>query len=724
MSDGGGIIVHMFEDGVVALPKGEVSAISGRRVDAAAPASPGVPAAGSGNRLEAPDGAADPGLGDDRDDQVAATARRMVAEFEALASLSALAVGDGRPLSDAQALDVIAGWAAIQAHAAAELRRWSAALAHRTSMSPDWLLRGGRVGMPSVAGDEIGMRLGVSRWEGARLIAEGEAFRGVLGEVGEALSSGVIDAGKARVFVDALAEQEPATALAVSEEVLPQASAMTRQQVAAAIQRAIIQVDPDGAAERHARAASRRRLERPRAMADGMARLTAVLTAAQAAGVWAACESAARAARAGGDGRTLEQLRADAISAMGAQALVEGRIGPATSVVRGAGQGAGAGTEDQRVAPPDDGAGAGTEDQRVAPPDDGGAVMGADQATSSAAGRGDENPVLEEPPAAAGEPGGTTLGQAGGIAPDDPAAASDDAVGAALEEPASEPDEPASEPDEPVGGFAFRPPGPARLARLESERFRFSGPASRLYLQIPLAVLQGEAQRGPAADIAEEIDDLLADMHGAPPPDRMASEGPGSDDLPGTAASPGMAALPEVAELVGYGALDPATARMLAAEGGMRVVVWDPVEEARRRASAVPRSRTPWDVGRECHDPPAALTRFVRLRDPTCVGTGCTVPSSSCDIDHVIEFPLGPTDAWNLRPLCRRHHLLKTHAGHRLTIEPDGSLTWSSPLGQELHRSTEGRWSRQSGLRAYAGTTRQAASARAGGAAVGLGEAA
>ena len=42
---------------------------------------------------------------------------------------------------------------------------------------------------------------------------------------------------------------------------------------------------------------------------------------------------------------------------------------------------------------------------------------------------------------------------------------------------------------------------------------------------------------------------------------------------------------------------------------------------------------------------------------------GCDEPAQHCDIDHTIAYPTGPTQASNLKCLCRKHHLLKTFGG-------------------------------------------------------------
>jgi hypothetical protein len=80
--------------------------------------------------------------------------------------------------------------------------------------------------------------------------------------------------------------------------------------------------------------------------------------------------------------------------------------------------------------------------------------------------------------------------------------------------------------------------------------------------------------------------------------------------------------------------------------------------------------------------PTAALAWFIRCRDMTCRFPGCQKPAHLCDIDHTIAYPAGPTQASNLKCLCRKHHLLKTFWGWRDKQSPDGTVQWTSPHGQ------------------------------------------
>lgn len=80
--------------------------------------------------------------------------------------------------------------------------------------------------------------------------------------------------------------------------------------------------------------------------------------------------------------------------------------------------------------------------------------------------------------------------------------------------------------------------------------------------------------------------------------------------------------------------------------------------------------------------PSTALAEFVRCRDLTCRFPGCDRPADRTDLDHTIPFAAGgPTQASNLKCLCRLHHLLKTFGGWRDQQLPDGTVIWTSPAG-------------------------------------------
>ena len=52
-------------------------------------------------------------------------------------------------------------------------------------------------------------------------------------------------------------------------------------------------------------------------------------------------------------------------------------------------------------------------------------------------------------------------------------------------------------------------------------------------------------------------------------------------------------------------------------------------------------------------------------------------------MDHVIPYPVGPSDRWNARSACKRDHDLKTRGDVHVTANSDnGSTTWRTRHGQ------------------------------------------
>ncbi len=121
------------------------------------------------------------------------------------------------------------------------------------------------------------------------------------------------------------------------------------------------------------------------------------------------------------------------------------------------------------------------------------------------------------------------------------------------------------------------------------------------------------------------------------------------------------------AEVAGLGPIPAEMARELAADGRWRAWVTD-------ASGAVVATGTRGYV------PSSALARAVRAREQYCRMPGCRTPSLRCDLDHTVAYPAGATTAANLGPLCRRHHVLKTHAGWDLkpTGHPDAAPGVSS----------------------------------------------
>ncbi|HEY0217717.1 MAG TPA: DUF222 domain-containing protein [Cellulomonas sp.] len=247
---------------------------------------------------------------------------------------------DPAAASDADVVEVVAAAARLEAWAHAVAARWAGVLAHRPAMHPVWSSLAGPVpAQDSVAGDELALRLAVSRRRGAALVAEGVAYGGPLAATGEALETGRIDPARAAVIVERLTPLPLQVTLDVEDRVLPGAGRRTVEQLRRDVERALVAVDGAEAATRHTRARATRRVEHPRVLPDGMAALRVVMTAADAMRVDTVLGAAAKSARTCGDPRTLDQLRAD-----GLRDLVVAGSGSGSGAVFGPAAGSVAGT--------------------------------------------------------------------------------------------------------------------------------------------------------------------------------------------------------------------------------------------------------------------------------------------------------------------------------------------------------------------------------------------
>ena len=120
----------------------------------------------------------------------------------------------------------------------------------------------------------------------------------------------------------------------------------------------------------------------------------------------------------------------------------------------------------------------------------------------------------------------------------------------------------------------------------------------------------------------------------------------------------------EVCEVPGIGPIPVATARALADDGVLKVVVTKGVDVVA--------------VAHAGRTIPAHVRTALETRDPKCVVPGCDV-ADRLEIDHLVAFAEGgPTTLDNLARLCHRHHYLKTHQGWVLAGRP-GAWTWNPP---------------------------------------------
>jgi hypothetical protein len=216
------------------------------------------------------------------------------------------------PLGDQALVEVVAAWERLAAWAHLGAALAAGVLSRQASMNPHW-----QTPAPArtcVAGDELAMRLGWSRPAASRLVRDGLALGNELMPVADAVRAGLVDTARLRVLTDRLHDRPDQLSWPVLEAVLPEAATRTPTQLAADVDRALLALDPEDAAARLPRAIASRHVCHPRRLPDGMAGLWAVLPAADAARIDATLEATARTARAVGDPRTLDQLRADTLT--------------------------------------------------------------------------------------------------------------------------------------------------------------------------------------------------------------------------------------------------------------------------------------------------------------------------------------------------------------------------------------------------------------------------
>jgi hypothetical protein len=135
------------------------------------------------------------------------------------------------------------------------------------------------------------------------------------------------------------------------------------------------------------------------------------------------------------------------------------------------------------------------------------------------------------------------------------------------------------------------------------------------------------------------------------------------------------------AEVEGVGPIPIETARELAgdASGWVRVLTH-------------PETGAVISVGRTKYRPPPELAKLVKWRADRCMGPGCGMPASRCQIDHTVAWEHGgETSVANTAPLCQGHHTVKHHGGWQITHLDDGSLEWVSPHGRRYVVAPERR---------------------------------
>jgi len=124
--------------------------------------------------------------------------------------------------------------------------------------------------------------------------------------------------------------------------------------------------------------------------------------------------------------------------------------------------------------------------------------------------------------------------------------------------------------------------------------------------------------------------------------------------------------------LDGYGPIAADSARELAMHGPWRGILLDEY----RRAEAISTHKYRPDI--HCRE-------LVKIRDGgTCCAPGCILTIQ--ELDHTVPWPKGKTAATQLKGYCEHHHHEK-HGDHNATLDPNGTLHWTTPQGR--HYTTQ-----------------------------------
>nr|WP_256693973.1 HNH endonuclease signature motif containing protein [Actinomyces oris] len=652
--------------------------------------------------------------GDDAALVAGAEGHRVVSVEEAgAAGLAGLGVwGLGELVAACHRLAAWASWG--QSLAAACLTACGELSSHPGQWGPD-----GRVS--SVVGCEerrfnttclLSARLGVSRSRVGQIVDHGSALMDTGFNPTEVMERcGVLDAAKASLVTRRLEGVLAPVALAVQERVLPQAPRRSVSQVGRDIERALMETDPTGHAERARANVSRRCVSRPRPAGEGLSQVRLLLPTMDALLLDATLDAIAASARACGERCSLGQLRADALSAMTLSTL---RTSQQTACYR-------------PTQAPDDDTPASTNHDNNNGTDDG-SLSDALGGTGGRVISGGLTSSLSD-----GTGGGDVTGGFGG------------GLGGVSELTA--PLAPSSSSAPPGRLLPDGVPLEGLLGALSSlvgSTSPWWTPSGTGHLPLPKNI-----------HIDVQVTVPLTSLVGlAPPEDSPTDSGDpaggecleGARNLKSSGASPGQNPTVTTAPLNGAASQDgrrspPTTAssrslptaggRSLSGSSGRSLPEPDPAAPVSQPAvslsaaatgvaqvcigarSAVVPALTAWalaaggtwrrlvtdpasgtvlDVGRSRYRPPAGLADLVRARDRACVFPTCQTPAEPCDIDHLTAWSQGgATSLDNLVVLCQAHHRLKHTPGWALTRDQDsGTLSWHTPDKTVYQRHPDG----------------------------------
>ncbi len=521
-------------------------------------------------------------------------------------------------LTPAILVEVVAARARMEAHQHAAMLDAVAELATRPEMAPDWSpLAGAPPTHPSVAADELAMRLGWARVSANKAVNRALLLNGMLTATGQALDTGHIDAAKADVIATGLTDLPYQAAHAVETAVLPDAAQCSRTQLEQRVAREVRLADPDGEAGRHTLARRGRRVTHPRRRPHGMAAMWVVLAPEDATRIDGVLDHTARAAKALGDPRTLDQLRAD-----GLRDLVVGDApssdGPAFEV---------------HLDPP----------APVLPTP----RRGSDWLVTTTR----RQPVRPRPV----EPTPTAT-----VIP-----ISDPAPDTAVTEPAPSNAPAGSSASATASGAAPTLPAPTGRAPTDPTPSELGPDTTPIEPAATPALTEGAPDTAPTATVRRGCG--------------RCSGRPGAEVRVTIAASTLLGLDDKPADLDGYGPIDAVRARALADDGVWRRIVTDPIThqvlDVGRERYRPPAGLAEFVRTRDTTCVAPGCTFPARNADLDHTIEYHRQPGDPPDT------PLGRTDADNLGPMCHRHHRLKTDGGFRLRQIQPGLFEWITPAG-------------------------------------------
>jgi Domain of unknown function (DUF222) len=126
---------------------------------------------------------------------------------------------------------------------------------------------------------------------------------------------------------------------------------------------------------------------------------------------------------------------------------------------------------------------------------------------------------------------------------------------------------------------------------------------------------------------------------------------------------------------------DPELARIL---DQALIVAQRAAQEAKERATEDQRTGgCAHQLATPTYRPPPRIAELVTARDQTCRFPPCRRPAEMCDLDHAQPYHQGgPTCACNIGAECRTDHQLKQDPRWTLTQTPGGEFRWTTPAGR------------------------------------------